>query len=218
MIIAGARGLAKEVLEIFARRNELNDLFFFDNINVTDKFVFDRFPILHTNGQITEIFNRTGNHDFVLGLGGPLLRYKLNAIFQHLGGNLQSAISPNAEVGSFGTTIGVGTVILGNSTITNSVSVGKGCLINPNCTISHDSIVGDFVEVSPGVRITGRCSVGEFSVLGTNAVVLPDVKIGRNVVVGAGAVVTKNVPDNSVVIGVPASIKRTVKPIDLSAL
>jgi acetyltransferase-like isoleucine patch superfamily enzyme len=40
--------------------------------------------------------------------------------------------------------------------------------------------------------------------IGANAVILPGVKIGRHVVVAAGAVVTKDVPDNSMVAGVPA--------------
>jgi len=35
---------------------------------------------------------------------------------------------------------------------------------------------------------------------------LPDIKIGNNVTIGAGAVVTKNIPDNAVVVGVPAKI------------
>lgn len=35
---------------------------------------------------------------------------------------------------------------------------------------------------------------------------MPDIKIGNNVTIGAGAVVTKNIPDNVVVVGVPAKI------------
>ncbi|MNG38364.1 Maltose O-acetyltransferase [compost metagenome] len=42
--------------------------------------------------------------------------------------------------------------------------------------------------------------------LGTNATVLPKVTIGKNVIVGAGAVVTKDVPDNSLVVGIPGKI------------
>ena len=42
--------------------------------------------------------------------------------------------------------------------------------------------------------------------IGANAVILPGVSIGQHVVVAAGAIVTHDVPDHSVVAGVPAKI------------
>ena len=47
--------------------------------------------------------------------------------------------------------------------------------------------------------------------LGANVTILPGVTIGDNVIVGAGAVVTKDIPDNSLAVGVPA---RVVKEIE----
>ena len=44
------------------------------------------------------------------------------------------------------------------------------------------------------------------------AKILPGVSIGNNVVVAAGAVVNKEVPDNSVVAGVPAKVIRSLSP------
>ena len=48
--------------------------------------------------------------------------------------------------------------------------------------------------------------IGDDVWIGANAVILPGVTIGRHCVVAAGAVVTKDVPDNTVVGGVPAKI------------
>lgn len=50
----------------------------------------------------------------------------------------------------------------------------------------------------------GRITVDNNVFIGMDVNVLPGVKIGNNVIVGAGAVVTKDVPDNSVVAGIPA--------------
>jgi acetyltransferase-like isoleucine patch superfamily enzyme len=50
----------------------------------------------------------------------------------------------------------------------------------------------------------GRIEVGEESFIGARSVIMPGVKIGRNCVVGAGSVVTKDIPDETVVCGVPA--------------
>lgn len=216
MIIVGAKGFAKEVLEIFSQRNELNHLFFFDNIStdLPDK-LFGRFAILKTINEVKEMFRKTGDARFTLGLGNPMLRYSLNKKFTEIGGQLTSTISPNTDIGSFGTSIGPGCNILSGTIITNDVTLKTGCLINPGCTISHDSVLSDFVQLSPGVRVTGNCFIDSYSQLGTNSVVIPKVRIGKNVIVAAGAVVTKDVPDNVMVAGVPAVIKKKVLPLEI---
>lgn len=47
--------------------------------------------------------------------------------------------------------------------------------------------------------------------IGAGAVILPGVTVGENAIVAAGAVVTKDVPDNTIVAGVPAKILRKIK-------
>lgn len=217
MVIVGAGGFAKEILETFAQRNELGNLFFFDDRSKdAPAKLFGRFPILRSIEEVKTNFDETRDFRFTLGLGNPVSRYLLNRKLASIGGQLTSTISPNTEIGSFGTTIGSGCNILSGTIITNGVTLKMGCLINPGCSISHDSILEDFVQISPGVRVTGYCQIGSFSLLGTNAVILPKVKIGSNVVVGAGAVVTKDVPDNSLVIGIPAVLKKILAPLELN--
>ncbi len=48
--------------------------------------------------------------------------------------------------------------------------------------------------------------------IGANATILPGVTIGENAVVAAGAVVSKDVPDNTVVGGIPAKFIKNVQP------
>lgn len=50
----------------------------------------------------------------------------------------------------------------------------------------------------------GRIEIGEETFIGARSIIMPGVKIGRNCVVGAGSVVTKDVPDYTVVAGIPA--------------
>ena len=40
---------------------------------------------------------------------------------------------------------------------------------------------------------------------------MPNVKIGKNSIIGANAVVTHNIPENSVAVGIPARVIRTIK-------
>ncbi len=61
--------------------------------------------------------------------------------------------------------------------------------------------------------VRGKVEVNDDAWIGAGAIILPNITIGRGAIVGAGAVVTKDVPDFTVVAGVPA---RRIKKLDLS--
>jgi carbonic anhydrase/acetyltransferase-like protein (isoleucine patch superfamily) len=56
------------------------------------------------------------------------------------------------------------------------------------------------------------CEIGDYSLIGINAVVLNGAKIGKYCIIGANALVTENmeIPDNSVVMGSPGKIVKSV--------
>jgi carbonic anhydrase/acetyltransferase-like protein (isoleucine patch superfamily) len=71
--------------------------------------------------------------------------------------------------------------------------------------------IGENVTVGHHVVLHG-CTIGDNSLIGIGAVILNNAKIGRNCIVGAGSVVTegKEFPDNSLIIGAPAKVVRTL--------
>jgi len=213
MLIIGAKGFAKEVLQVFHDLELLDNLAFYDDIS-TDigKLLFDKFPILRNENEVNAYFKEHG-FDFTVCIGNPHLRHKLFKKISNLGGNYCSSISPKANIGSYDVEIGVGTNILSNAVISNSAKLGIGCLVYYNVIITHDCEIGDFVEMSPSAILLGNVKVGSFTNIGSNATILPNVKIGNNVIVGAGSVVTKDVPDNCVVVGTPAKIIKEITPL-----
>lgn len=203
MLVIGARGLAKEMLELFYQLDWLESLAFYDDVNEeVPRKLYDRFPVLRNPSRAEEYF-REKDRRFVLGIGGPHTRHRLAARFESLGGVLTTVVSPKSAIGHFGTSIGTGAAVLTGAIITNDVTIGRGVLINKNCLISHDCIIGDFAEISPGAYM-GRTIVGRFSWLGMGSIIIPGVRIGDNAIVGAGAVVTKDVAPGVTVVGVPA--------------
>lgn len=75
--------------------------------------------------------------------------------------------------------------------------------------VTHDGATLLFRDRIPDLELTKPIKVGSNVYFGNNAVILPGVTIGSNVIIGAGAVVTKDIPDNSVAVGVPARVVKT---------
>ena len=210
MLIIGAKGFAKEILEIFYQKNSLENIHFFDDISDDLPVkLFDTFNVVRSLDAGKAFFRSNGNK-YVLGIGNPLLRSNFSQKFDEIGGELTTLISPFANIGHFNVQIGAGCTIMTNVVVTNDVFIGKGCLVNLNSTVGHDVIIGNYCELSPSVNISGGVVMGDFCSVGAGAVVLPKIRIGNNVTIGAGAVVVNDVPDNTVVVGVPAKpiIKR----------
>jgi len=79
--------------------------------------------------------------------------------------------------------------------------------------------IGDNVTIGHQVMLHG-CTIGDNTLIGIQAVILNNAKIGRNSIVGAGAVVTegKEFPDNSLIVGAPAKVIRTLDDAAASRL
>ena len=89
------------------------------------------------------------------------------------------------------------------------VNIEKNVLIADRVFITdadHNYENKNIPIIKQGDRFKGEVFILEGSWIGVGAVIMPGVTIGKNSVVAANAVVTKNVPDYSVVGGVPAKI------------
>jgi len=91
------------------------------------------------------------------------------------------------------------------------VTFGDNVLIGPNCSFYTAEHPLDYKTRNKGFEYASPISIGNNVWIGGNVTVLSGVTVGNNVVIGAGAVVTKDVPNNTVVVGNPA---RVIKYLD----
>lgn len=82
------------------------------------------------------------------------------------------------------------------------IVVNQKAIIGKNCNLSHQTTVG---RVNRGPQI-GTPVIGDNVYVGPGAKVIGDIVCGNNVAIGANCVVTKDIPDNSVVVGIPGKI------------
>ncbi len=209
MIIIGAKGHAKEIYEI-CRESNLIVTHFFDDVSKDNSSELYGLPILKNYFDLTNLFQI--NNKAILGLGKNSNRFKLYEKCKSINAIIENCIAKSAFI-SKSAKIQDGLNIMNFAFIGADVIIGKGVLINTRSSIHHDCKIGNFVEISPGAEILGNCIINDFSTIGAHATILPKITIGKNVIVAAGAVVTKDVPNNCMVAGIPAIIKKQLEPI-----
>lgn len=94
------------------------------------------------------------------------------------------------------------------------ISIGSNCRITYGVKFAtHDGGVWTLRKngIMTNADVFGRIVIGDNSNIGWNVIILPGVTIGKNCVIGAGAVVTKDIPDNSIAVGVPAKVIESIE-------
>jgi len=112
------------------------------------------------------------------------------------------------------------TVIRGD---VNLITIGEYTNIQDNSTIhvvrDHPSVIENYVTVGHGA-IIHACHIASNCLIGMGAIILSYAEIGENCIIGAGALVTqhKKIPPNSLVMGAPGRVVRTVTKDEIEAI
>jgi UDP-2-acetamido-3-amino-2,3-dideoxy-glucuronate N-acetyltransferase len=129
-----------------------------------------------------------------------------------------ASIRENVDVGEY-------TIVGRGVTVENKVKIGKRCKLETESYITALSEIEDGCFIAPEVTFTNDNFLGRTKErfkfhkgvtvkrggrIGANVTVLPGITIGADALVAAGSVVTRDVPENKLVMGSPAKVKRDV--------
>jgi sugar O-acyltransferase (sialic acid O-acetyltransferase NeuD family) len=205
--IWGCSGHAKVLMGLIKSQGD-QIVAFFDNKEVTP-LVPDVPFYLGENG-FREWLNVQKETSKIIGLvaigghqGGD--RLMILNIFRSAELSLSPLIHPNASVCETAN-IGEGSQVLAHAVVAADCKIGQGCIINHNVTLDHECVLGDGVHLAPGATICGLVTIGNNVMIGAGAVVLPRLTIASNSIIGAGAIITKNIIEQSIVVGNPGRI------------
>lgn len=125
----------------------------------------------------------------------------------------------NIEMGD-NSSVWFGAVVRGDN---DKITIGDRSNIQDLSVIHVDEGVpvniGKEVTIGHGAIVHGA-TIGDNSLIGMRSTLLNNVVIGKNCIVGAHALVTegKVIPDNSLVIGMPAKVVKTLSPDEIEKI
>ena len=212
LVIFGSSGISKEVAFLVEDINWHSPVEIFDFMG----FVESDPEMVGKKSSIYEIVSC--DDDFatfaagfpilgvVLPIGFPKLKRKIfttvladmkNVVFPNL-------IHPSVSVQRETLDIGVGNIITAGVRLTTSIKIGNFNLFNLNSTVGHDVVIEDFCVINPVATISGGVTIENDVLVGTGANVLQNITLKARSTIGAGAVVSKEVPEDTTVVGIPA--------------
>ena len=189
MVLYGASGHAKVVIEILEANNIPIDYIVDDGTNISELLGY---RVEHDCSVFEEVIVAVGACQLRKAITERIEVTDYLTVFHP-----SSIVSPRAVLGE-------GTVIMQGAIVQSCASIGKHCIVNTGASVGHDVKLADFVHVAPRAVITGNVEVGECTWIGAGAVIKQGIKIGKNCMIGAGAVFVKDVSDGMTVVGNPA--------------
>ena len=142
------------------------------------------------------------------------LEDRMRLIKKILGSTKENFLIEQPFICDYGYNIKIGENFYSNHNLiildANKVEFGDNVFIGPNCWFYTAGHPLDSERRNKGLEYAKPIKVGNNVWFGGNVVVLPGVTIGDNVVIGAGSIVTKDIPSNSVAVGNPCKVIKTI--------
>ncbi len=84
--------------------------------------------------------------------------------------------------------------------------IKRGCKIDNLTYIAHNAVLGEDSVITANVNVLGNAKIGKRTRIAPSASIISSITVGDNSVVGMSSAVTKDVPDETLVYGVPAKV------------
>ena len=192
IILIGAGGHAKSCIDVIEQQDKFKIAGLIGKKEELGRKVCG-YSIFGIDNDLPELIKDYKNAHISIGQIDTGKRNNIYNQILNLGFSLPTIISPNAYVSDHAD-IGNGNIVMHGVIINAGVKIGNNCMIAGQVGIAGSSTIGSNVMIGGQAGISGH------------------LKIGNNVQIGGGSGVIKNIPDNSKVMGYPATdIKNFIK-------
>jgi sugar O-acyltransferase (sialic acid O-acetyltransferase NeuD family) len=196
--ILGAGSMARETLSIYTALGKSKRICGFIEEKCIDPHKVNGLSVFDAS-----IIDSLPQDSLLIGAMGSPKRKRWIRQIEKNNYKFDTVIDPSVIKGAFVEVL-EGSIICPATILTCDIKIGKHTIINNKTSISHDCKIGDFVTISPGVNIGGKVIINNDCFIGIGATIINKINIGKGSYIGAGAVVTRDVPENVLVVGIPA--------------
>lgn len=211
VVIFGCGGFGREVLQI------VRDLSLVEAEWSCAGFLvdpgFDTPSVVHGKPVYQDLarFGAAADLAVLVAIGQPGARRRATEALIKCGvRHFPSLVHPRAWLGE-NVVLGEGVIICAGALLTTDIHIAAHCHINIGTSIGHDARFGAYCTLSPGVRVSGKVTLHEEVEVGSAASLIPGVTVGARTVIGAGAAVVRDIASDSLAVGVPAKVIRSLR-------
>ena len=206
VIVIGAGGHARVLIEAVAGDRSTRLIGILDNDTAKWNTSVLGVPIIGGDDALDSLVASKQCDSFVVAVGALEKTPLRKSLFENAknAGLAAFTVRHRTSLQSPSSSIASGCQLLAQSVVNAGASIHENVIVNTGAIVEHDCVVEPDCHLAPRAVLAGGVYVGGETHIGLGAVVRENLKIGNGVVVGAGAVVVDDIPDNMVVVGVPA--------------
>ena len=204
IVIIGAGGHGRVILDILRAANDYNPIGFIDADTALHGHRIDGLKVLG-DFSILESLKFQGVTGAIVAIGDNGIRREYAERINEMKFELINAIHPSANIAA-NAALGKNIVIASGALVCAHCQIGNSVILNTGCIVDHESIIANSAHICPGAKLAGRVIVESGAFVGIGATIIQNIRIGIDAIVGAGAVVINDVPPAATVVGVPAKI------------
>lgn len=203
VVIVGAGGHGREVLQALREEGQVEFLGFFDD-NQPDPGLLRRVGA-EWLGPVERLNDLPAGVQYLIGIGGGRSRCAIDT--QAGARQAYTLVHPMTSVGS-DVELAPGVVVFPFATVTTNIRLGRHTHVGRGAAVGHDSTLENYVSVYPLAAVSGNVHLEAGVTVGTTASIRQGVRVGAHTTVGSGAAVVRDLPGGIVAVGVPAWVKK----------
>lgn len=186
IILVGAGGHAKSVLEIIKKDNLFNVECIFTLLNKEQNNFIGIKKIQYNKTNLEKILSKVKYAHISFGqITNRKNRENEFIKLKKIGYKFPKIISRNTNISS-DAKVGNGSIIMKGCIINSGVKIGENCIINSGSIIEHDVQIGDNCHIAPGAIINGSVIIGKNSFIGSGSILKQSIKLKKNSFIQAG--------------------------------
>ena len=152
-------------------------------------------------------FTPAPGESYLLGPTTPTRAELAGLARQRFGLAFTTLVHPRAYVSPMAS-LGAGVFVGANSAVAPGTRLDDHVFVNRGVTVGHDNHIASFTRIQPGANVGGLSRIGTGVTIGIGATLVERLRIGDGAVIAAGAVVLHDVEAQTMVAGVPATMRK----------